>query len=161
MATTPSTLGKRGRISVADALRGVLHGGRDALHCSGEAQDVLGAGAAVGAAVAFEGVAIERRQVGRNGGGQGECVEGRGGGHVEEFLADPTAGGDGAVGDADGLAVTQHGFAGFQVVERDFVRLGNALARHQAIGQERAGRRTLGVHQDGDVVAGIYANVHG
>ena len=66
-----------------------------------------------------------------------------------------------AVGDADGLAVTQHGFAGFQVVERDLVRLGNALARHESIGQERAGRRTFGVHQDGDVVAGVYANVHG
>ena len=46
----------------ADALRGVLHGGRDALHGGGDAEDVLRAGAAVGVAVALEGVAIERRQ---------------------------------------------------------------------------------------------------
>ena len=144
----------------ADALRGVLHGGRDALHRGGEAEDVLGAGAAIGVAVALEGVAVERRQRGRDGGGQGERVERRRGGHVEQFLAHPTAGGDGAVGDADGLAVTQHRFAGFQVVQGDLVRLRNALARHESIGQERAGRRAFGVHQDGDIVAGVYANVH-
>ena len=45
MATTPSTLREARQNLRLDAPHRVLHGGRDALHRGGDAQDVLGAGA--------------------------------------------------------------------------------------------------------------------
>src|ERR1019366_8423159 len=105
-------------------------------------------------------VAIERWQRGGDGSGEAEGIERRGFRHVEEFLAHPTAGGDRAVGEADGLPVTDHRLAGLDILQGDFVRLGNALAGYEASGQEIARRRAFRVHQDGDIVAGVDANVH-
>ena len=93
-------------------LDGVVDGGGDALDGGGDAEDVPGADGAVGVAVAVEGVAFERRQGGRDGGGQREVVEGRGGGQVEEVFADPPSGGDGTGGVADRLAVAEDGASG-------------------------------------------------
>src|ERR1017187_3598410 len=51
-------------------------------------------------------------------------------------------------------------FLRYVTVPGDLVRLGNGLARNQAIGQQRARPYPIGVHQAGDIVAGIDANVH-
>ena len=65
-----------------------------------------------------------------------------------------------AVGHADGLPVPQHPFARRQVFQSDLVRLRNPLARDQPVGQKRTCRRTLRMHQNGNIVAGVNANIH-
>ena len=69
-------------------------------------------------------------------------------------------GGDGPVGVADDVAVAHHGLAGFEIGQRDLVRLGNALPRGEPAGQNGALGGAFGMDDDGDIVARVHANVH-
>ena len=132
-----------------DAPHRVLHGRRHALHGGRDAEHVLRAHAAVRVAVAFEGVACERRQRGRRRGGERQFVERRALGHLHELLAHPGACGDGARRVADHLAVAQDGVALFEIAQRHLVALGNQLRAQEAFGRGGDGHVIPRVDLDG------------
>src|SRR6185436_17477136 len=102
-----------------DTADGIVDGGGDALHGGGDAQDILGAGGAVGVAVTLEGVAFERRERSRDGSSQGELVKRRSGGKVEKLRADPEAAANGPVRVTNDLAIASDRLAAADVLQRD------------------------------------------
>ena len=60
----------------------VIDHARNAVHAGGDTQQIFGAHAAIGIAVACEGIAFQRRQRGRHFGGQRQGVQRRGGGQL-------------------------------------------------------------------------------
>ena len=66
-------------------------------------------------------------------------------GEIQEFLADPGAGGDFAIGEADDLAVAEDRLAGFERGERNLVGLGDEFAGGKTAGEgNRPARRHRG-----------------
>ena len=143
-----------------DALRGIFHGGRDALHRGGETQDVLGAGTAIGVAVALECVAVQGRQRGRDGGRQRERVERRRRRACRAFPRAPNCrpGWSGWRGrwSARNAAPVHPAARSCSAILCDCGIRSRAISPS---GNSVAGRRTFRVHQNGDVVAGVDANV--
>jgi hypothetical protein len=114
---------------------------------------------AVGIAVPFERVTLERgRQRGLDGRDR-QAIERAGCGHFEQALVHPAAGGNGACGVANGDVVAQHRIARRQIDEGDLVSLGNPLDERESGRKLRARRQSAVVGHDGDVVALVHDDV--
>ena len=91
----------------------------------------------------------------------GRSIERRRGRHVEHFLAHPTAGGDGAVGEPDDLPVAHAPVRRLAMFRRAILcDWGMRSQGDQSAGQAGARGDAFGVHQDGNVIASVDANVH-
>ena len=128
---------------------------------SSQCRGCFGTGAAVGIAVSIEGVSLSGRRVWRNGGRHREGIEIRRGDGSIIRRADNYPAMDIAVGNADRLAVAPHRFTGLELLQRDLVRLGNPLARHQTATEKCPLSDPFGIHDDREIVLGVDSYIAG
>ncbi|MDT4850837.1 hypothetical protein FQZ97_850020 [compost metagenome] len=144
----------------ADALNREVENPRHALHGGGDGEQVARAQAAVGVAVALEGVAGQWRQLGRRVGG-GQAFKRTRRRHHQPLLVDPSSRRDGYAGVADDHVVASHGGARGQVHQRHLVPLGHSLDQHRTVGQRGARLQATVVDDDGHVVGRVHADAAG
>ena len=135
-----------------DNLHDIVHHARHAVHAGGNAEQVARADAAVRVAVAFEGVAFQRRQLGRHISRQRQAGERRRFRQRHQRLVDPAALRDIAQRIADHFAIAENGRALRNGGERHFMPLRHMLRQRQPVGKGRACRQPLVVDHDSDIV---------
>jgi hypothetical protein len=143
---------------LADAVHRELGDTGHALHGLRDGQDVAGAHAAIGVAVALEGVALQRRLRRCPGGGHRQVGQAGRVGHGQQAFMDPAAGGNVLQRAADDHVVAPHLGTGRKVHQRHLVALGNALAQGEAVGEAGARLDAAVVGHDGDVVRLVHAD---
>ena len=143
-----------------DAPHGVLHRRGDTLHGGRDAEQVARADGAVGIAVALEGVAFERRQGRGRGGGQGQLVQSRRGGQLEQSSRTQRPAGMARAGVADHAAVAHDGRRRCQVRQRHLVRLRNGLRSASPPRNTAPAGRPSGLATMATLSRGMHADDH-
>jgi hypothetical protein len=152
-------VGISGQQLLANPVQCELDGAGDALHAGRDREDVAGADRTIGIAIAFERMALQRRQRDRVGVRLRQIVERRRVGHLHQRLLDPTAFRDRRCGMADDLAVAANDFALSDIGEGNLVSLRNLLDQPQPAGEFGARVQTAAVRDDRDVIVRVHADV--
>ena len=122
-----------------DDFHHVIHYARHAVHAGSNAEQILGADAAVRVAVAFEGIALQRRKRFRHAGRQRKRVQRRRFRQRHQRLLNPAALRYRANGIADDFTVTYDFAVSRDIHQGDFMSLRNMLNQFQPV--RKAGAR--------------------
>ena len=145
-----------------DALHRHLEHTRHALHGGSDGQKVAGAHRTIGVHKALEGVALDRRPLGRWPCRHGQALQLARSRNVQQPLMHPAARGNRFTCVTHRHVVAQHGLPGRDVAQRQLVALRHPVAQGQScsgpLGHHGASRQARLIGNDGHVVIRVHAD---